>query len=111
MNRPAGEERRTTARQYFDTPTGEVILWVSFQQWIPAQLIDTSPGGIGVLIQAGLHQFELDFQVRVEFEQAKQIAVVTSVCALDDTHVRVGLKWVDSSASLLDDPSTAIANS
>ena len=81
-------------REYFARPSGEVILWVSFEKWIPAELVDSAPGGIAVAVKTDW-QFQLEFQVRVETKEDKRMADVTSVNEMDDGRVRVGLKWTD----------------
>ena len=91
---PPGE-RRTAVREHFPKPSGEVSLWVSFESWIPAQVLDVAPGGIAVVVETDWW-FELEFQVRVEYRQVKQMAVITSVNKMDDGRLRVGLNWVDS---------------
>ena len=96
------EERRTAVRNHFPKPSGEVILWVSFEKWIPSQILDIASGGIAVVVETDWW-FELEFQVRVEYRQVKQTAVITSANRMGDGRLRVGLKWVDSIANFLDD--------
>ena len=90
------EERRTAPREYFPTPTGEVLLWVSADTWIPALTVDVAPGGIAAAVESKWrYQFEEGFQVRVAFKNTKRLAEVTSVTEIDDRQHRVGVKWLD----------------
>lgn len=83
-------DRRRTVRS---APVVDgTALWIEEDSQIQVEVIDESPGGLGVVVPADT-SFEFKSVVYIDYQQERRSAKIAHLTRRDDGSFRLGLTW------------------